>query len=138
MIYLKTDEEIELLRENNILVSETLAEVGRHIRPGVTTKELDSIAEDFIRAHGAVPAFLGYQGFPASLCVSVNEQVVHGIPSSKCVLREGDIVSVDVTAEIDGYNGDNAYTFKVGKVPENAEKLLEVTEAALYLSLIHI
>ena len=82
MIYLKTDEEIELLRENNILVSETLAEVGRHIRPGVTTKELDSIAEDFIRAHGAVPAFLGYQGFPASLCISVNEQVVHGIPSS--------------------------------------------------------
>ena len=95
MIYLKTDEEIELLRENNILVSETLAEVGRHIRPGVTTKELDSIAEDFIRAHGAVPAFLGYQGFPASLCISVNEQVVHGIPSSKCVLKEGDIVSVD-------------------------------------------
>ena len=132
MIYLKTDEEIELLRENNILVSETLAEVGRHIRPGVTTKELDSIAEDFIRAHGAVPAFLGYQGFPASLCISVNEQVVHGIPSSKCVLREGDIVSVDVTAEIDGFNGDNAYTFKVGKVPERAEKLLEVTEAALY------
>ena len=76
MIYLKTDEEIELLRENNILVSKTLAEVGRHIRPGVTTKELDSIAEDFIRAHGAVPAFLGYQGFPASLCISVNEQVV--------------------------------------------------------------
>ena len=132
MIYLKTDEEIELLRENNILVSKTLAEVGRHIRPGVTTKFLDSVAEDFIRAHGAVPAFLGYQGFPASLCISVNEQVVHGIPSSKCVLREGDIVSVDVTAEIDGYNGDNAYTFKVGKVPENAEKLLEVTEAALY------
>ena len=80
MIYLKTDEEIELLRENNVLVSKTLAEVGRHIRPGVTTKELDTIAEDFIRAHGAVPAFLGYQGFPASLCISVNEQVVHGIP----------------------------------------------------------
>ncbi len=89
MIYLKTDEEIELLRENNLLVSETLAEVGRHIRPGVTTKELDSIAEEFIRSHGAVPAFLGYQGFPASLCISVNEQVVHGIPSSTCVLKGG-------------------------------------------------
>ena len=86
-MYKRQDEEIELLRENNILVSKTLAEVGRHIRPGVTTKFLDSIAEDFIRAHGAVPAFLGYQGFPASLCVSVNEQVVHGIPSSKCVLK---------------------------------------------------
>ena len=93
MIYLKTDEEIELLRENNILVSETLAEVGRHIAPGVTTKELDKIAEDFIRSHGAVPAFLGYEGYPASLCISVNEQIVHGIPSSKCVLKEGDNVT---------------------------------------------
>ena len=79
MIYLKTEEEIELLRENNLLVSRTLAEVGRHIAPGVTTKELDTLAEDFIRSHGAVPAFLGYQGFPASLCISINEEVVHGI-----------------------------------------------------------
>ncbi len=86
MIHLKTDEEIELLRENNILVSETLAEVGRHIRPGVSTKELDKIAEDFIRSHGAVPACLGYEGFPATLCISVNEVVVHGIPSDKVVL----------------------------------------------------
>ena len=77
MIYLKTEEEIELLRENNLLVSRTLAEVGRHIAPGVTTKELDTLAEDFIRSHGAVPAFLGYQGFPASLCISINEEVVH-------------------------------------------------------------
>ena len=92
---IKTEEEIELLRENNLLVSRTLAEVGRHIAPGVTTKELDTLAEDFIRSHGAVPAFLGYQGFPASLCISINEEVVHGIPSSKRVLREGDIVSVD-------------------------------------------
>ena len=128
MIYLKTDEEIELLRENNILVSKTLAEVGRHIRPGVTTKFLDSVAEDFIRAHGAVPAFLGYQGFPASLCISVNEQVVHGIPSSKCVLKEGDIVSIDVGAIYEGFNGDNAWTFPCGKVSEEAQKL----------SLIHI
>ena len=132
MIYLKTDEEIELLRENNILVSETLAEVGRHIRPGVTTKFLDSIAEDFIRAHGAVPAFLGYQGFPASLCISVNEQVVHGIPSSKCVLKEGDIVSVDCGTFMKGFVGDSAYTFAVGEVAEEVRQLMEVTKEALY------
>ena len=92
MIYLKTDEEIGLLRENNILVSQALAEVGRHIKPGVTTKQLDKIAEDFIRSHGAIPAFLGYQGYPASACISVNDQVVHGIPSDKVVIKEGDIV----------------------------------------------
>ena len=92
MIYLKTDEEIELLRENNILVSQTLAEVGRHIKPGVTTKQLDRIIEDFIRSHGATPAFLGYQGYPASACISVNDQVVHGIPSDKVVIKEGDVV----------------------------------------------
>ena len=132
MIYIKTDEEIELLRENNILVSKTLAEVGRHIRPGVTTKFLDSIAEDFIRAHGAVPAFLGYQGFPASLCVSVNEQVVHGIPSSKCVLKEGDIVSVDCGTFMKGFVGDSAYTFAVGEVAEEVRQLMEVTKEALY------
>ena len=132
MIYIKTDEEIELLRENNILVSKTLAEVGRHIRPGVTTKFLDSIAEDFIRAHGAVPAFLGYQGFPASLCVSVNEQVVHGIPSSKCVLKEGDIVSVDCGTFMKGFVGDSAYTFAVGEVAGEVRQLMEVTKEALY------
>ena len=131
MIFLKTDEEIELLRENNILVSETLAEVGRHIRPGVTTKELDRIAEDFIRAHGAVPAFLGYQGYPASLCISVNEHVVHGIPSDKIVLKEGDIVSVDCGTFMKGFVGDSAYTFAVGEVSAEARKLMEVTKEAL-------
>ena len=132
MIHLKTNEEIELLRENNILVSETLAEVGRHIQPGVTTKELDRIAEDFIRAHGAVPAFLGYQGYPASLCISINEQVVHGIPSDKVVLKEGDIVSVDCGTFMKGFVGDSAYTFAVGEVSAEARKLLEVTKEALY------
>ncbi|MDE5907026.1 MAG: type I methionyl aminopeptidase [Alistipes sp.] len=132
MIHLKTDEEIELLRENNLLVSETLAEVGRHIRPGITTLELDRIAEDFIRAHGAVPAFLGYQGFPASLCISVNEQVVHGIPSADCVLREGDIVSVDCGTFMKGFVGDSAYTFAVGEVSEEVRQLMEVTKEALY------
>ena len=95
MIYLKTDEEIELLRENNLLVSRALAEVGRNIRPGVTTLFLNNIAEEFIRDNGAEPAFLGYQGYPASACISVNEQVVHGIPSDR-VIEEGDIVSVDL------------------------------------------
>ena len=130
MIYLKTDE--ELLRENNILVSETLAEVGRHIAPGVTTKELDKIAEDFIRSHGAVPAFLGYEGYPASLCISVNEQIVHGIPSSKCVLKEGDIVSVDCGTFMKGFVGDSAYTFAVGEIAEEVRQLLDVTKEALY------
>ena len=132
MISLKTDEEIELLRENNLLVSQTLAEVGRHIRPGVTTKELDRIAEDFIRAHGAVPAFLGYEGYPASLCISINEQVVHGIPSDKVVLKEGDIVSVDAGTFMKGFVGDSAYTFMVGEVGEEVRRLLEVTKEALY------
>ena len=131
MIHLKTNEEIELLRENHLLVSETLAEVGRHIRPGVTTKELDRVAEEFIRSHGAVPAFLGYQGFPASLCVSVNDQVVHGIPSDKVVLKEGDIVSVDCGTFMKGFVGDSAYTFAVGEVGEEVRQLLEVTKEAL-------
>jgi len=132
MIHLKTDEEIELLRENNILVSETLAEVGRHIRPGVSTKELDKIAEDFIRSHGAVPAFLGYEGYPGSLCISVNEEVVHGIPSAKVVLKEGDMVSVDCGTFMKGFVGDSAYTFAVGEVGEEVRRLMEVTKEALY------
>ena len=132
MIYLKTEEEIELLRENNILVSKTLAEVGRHIKPGVTTKQLDRIIEDFIRSNGATPAFLGYQGYPASACISVNDQVVHGIPSDKIVIKEGDIVSVDVGTFMKGFVGDSAYTFAVGEVSDDARQLLEVTKEALY------
>ncbi len=132
MIYLKSAEEIELLRENNILVSKTLAEVGRHIKEGVTTKELDRIAEAFIRDHGAVPAFLGYQGFPASLCISINENVVHGIPSDKCVLKEGDIVSVDCGTFLKGFVGDSAYTFAVGEIAKEVKQLIDVTKEALY------
>ena len=132
MIYLKTDEEIELLRENNLLVSQTLAEVARHIKPGVTTKQLDKIAEDFIRSHGATPAFLGYGGYPATACISVNEQVVHGIPSEQTVIREGDIVSVDLGTFMKGFVGDSAYTFAVGEVSAEVRKLLEVTKEALY------
>ncbi len=131
MIHVKTEEEIALLRENNLLVSRTLAEVGKHIAPGVTTKRLDEIAEDFIRSHGAVPAFLGYQGFPASLCIAVNEEVVHGIPSDKKVLREGDIVSVDCGTLWKGFVGDSAYTFAVGGVSPEARMLMQVTREAL-------
>ena len=131
MIYLKTNEEIELLRENNILVSKALAEVGKHIKPGVTTKELNKIAEDFIRSHGAIPSFLGYEGYPASACISVNEQVVHGIPSDY-VIKEGDIVSVDLGTFMKGFNGDSAYTFAVGEIGDDVRQLLEVTKEALY------
>lgn len=131
MIYLKTNDEIELLRENNILVSQTLAEVGKHIKPGVTTRELDRIAEDFIRAHGAIPSCLGYEGYPAATCISVNEQVVHGIPSDY-VIKEGDIVSVDLCTFMKGFNGDSAYTFAVGEIDHEVRQLLEVTKEALY------
>lgn len=131
MIYLKTQEEVELLRENNLLVSATLAEVGKHIKPGVTTLELDRIAEEFIRSHGAVPGFLGYGGFPNTLCVSVNENVVHGIPSSYA-LREGDIVSVDCGTILKGFYGDSAYTFGVGEIAPEVEQLLRVTKESLY------
>ena len=131
MIYLKTDEEIELLRENNLLVSRALAEVGRNIRPGVTTLFLNKIAEEFIRDNGAEPAFLGYQGYPASACISVNEQVVHGIPSER-VIEEGDIVSVDLGTFLKGFVGDSAYTFAVGEVADDVRQLMEVTKEALY------
>lgn len=131
MIEIKTQEQVELLRENNQLVSLTLAEVGKRIRPGVTTLELDAFAEEFIRSHGAVPGFLGYGGFPNTLCISVNEQVVHGIPSSYA-LREGDIVSVDCGTIMKGFYGDSAYTFKVGNISPDVERLLQVTKEALY------
>jgi methionyl aminopeptidase len=131
MIKLKTEEEIELLRENALLVSKTLAEVGKHVAPGVTTLELNKIAETFIRDHGAVPAFLGYNGFPYALCMSVNDVVVHGFASDN-YLKEGDIVSVDCGTILKGFYGDSAYTFPVGKVSDETAKLLEVTKESLY------
>ena len=121
-----------MLRENNLLVSQTLAEVARHLKPGVTTRQLDKVAEDFIRSHGATPAFLGYGGFPATACISVNEQVVHGIPSDDTVIREGDIVSVDLGTFMKGFVGDSAYTFAVGAVSDEVRRLLDVTKEALY------
>ena len=119
------------MRENGILVSRTLAEVGKTVAPGVTTLELNRVAETFIRDHGAIPSFLGYEGFPAALCISVNDVVVHGFPSDY-VLREGDIVSVDCGTLYKGYNGDSAYTFPVGEVDAETRKLLDVTKASLY------
>lgn len=135
MIYLKTDEEIELMREANQLVGKTLAEVGKHVAPGVSTLQLDKIAEEFIRDHGAVPAFLGYGGFPNSICASVNEQVVHGIPSSSKFLNEGDIISVDCGTILNGYVGDSAYTFCVGEVDPKVKDLLKTTKESLYLGI---
>jgi len=131
MIKPKTQEEIEILRENALMVSKTLAEVGRHIEPGVTTKELDAIAERYIRSLGAEPGFLGYEGYPATLCLSVNEVVVHGFPSNN-KLKEGDIVSVDCGTKYRGFYGDSAYTFPVGKVSEETQALLDATKASLY------
>ncbi|MGN1246366.1 MAG: type I methionyl aminopeptidase [Muribaculaceae bacterium] len=136
MIYLKTDEEIELLRAANQIVARTLAEVAKVIAPGVTTLKLDAVAEEYIRSQGAVPGFKGYGGFPGTLCVSVNENVVHGIPSNYA-LREGDIVSVDCGAVKDGYNGDSTYTFCVGEVDEEVKRLLRTTKESLYIGIEH-
>lgn len=134
MIHLKSAEEIEILRKCNILVSKTLAEVAKLIKPGVTTLQLDQKAEEFIRAHGAEPAFLGYRGFPKSLCTSVNSEVVHGIPSDY-VLKEGDIISVDCGVKMKGYYGDSAYTFPVGEISNDVRKLLKITRESLFLGI---
>ena len=130
MLYLKTDEEIGLLRDSNMLVSKTLAEVARFIGPGVTTLYLDTVAETFIRDNGGIPAFKGYGGFPNTLCTSVNDEVVHGIPSGY-ILKEGDIISVDCGVILNGWYGDSAYTFAVGEIDEEVRRLLEFTRASL-------
>lgn len=136
-IFLKTEDEIELMRQANQLVGKTLGELAKHIKPGVTTLALDRIAEEFIRDHGATPTFKNFPNpngapFPASICTSVNDVVVHGIPSSKTVLREGDIISIDCGTFLNGYNGDSCYTFPVGEVSDEVKKLLKTTKDALY------
>lgn len=131
IIYIRSLKEIEKIRESNRIVAETLSLLKTEIRPGVSTLELDKIAEDFIRGHDAKPAFKGYNGFPASICTSINEQVVHGIPSKR-VLQEGDIIGIDIGALKDGYYGDSAYTFAVGKVDDEKLRLMRVTEESLY------
>lgn len=130
MIYLKTPEEIEKMRGAADLVSRTLAEVARWIEPGVTTKRLDTIAFEFIRDNGGKPACLGYQGFPGTLCIEVNETVVHGFPSDY-QLREGDIVGIDTVAELDGFNGDSCYTFAVGEIDRDKKALCRTTRESL-------
>ena len=136
MIFLKTDEEIELLRQANLLVGKTLAELAKIIQPGVTTRQLDKVADTFIRDHGAEPTFLGFPNpyggpFPASICTSVNDQVVHGIPNDN-PLEEGDIVSVECGTLLNGFNGDSCYTFCVGEVSPEVMQLLKTTKESLY------
>ncbi len=132
MIYLKTQDEIELLRQSNLLVSRTQAELAKIIQPGVTTAKLDKIAEEFIRDHGAIPSFKGYSGFPASICASVNSEIVHGIPSEKVVLKDGDIISIDCGTFMNGFCGDSAYTFQVGDVKQEIVDLLNATKESLF------
>ncbi len=131
MIFIKTAEEIELLRASNLLVSRALAEVGKAIKPGVSTRKLDKIAEEYLRDHGGIPGFLGYNGFPATLCTSLNDEVVHGIPSDK-ELEEGDILSVDCGVKLQGYFGDSAYTFPVGRPSEENRSLMLHTRESLF------
>jgi len=134
MIYYKTDAELEIQRQSSLLVGKTLAEVAKVMEPGVKTKKLDKIAEEFILDNGAKPGFKGYGGFPATLCISVNDEVVHGIPGER-ELIEGDIVSVDCGTIWNGFYGDSAYTFEVGEVAGEVHWLLERTKQSLYLGI---
>lgn len=131
MIVSKSKTELELMREAGKIVALTHRLLAENIRPGISTKELDSLAEDFIRKQGAVPSFKGYHGYPASICTSVNEELVHGIPGSR-ILKDGDIISIDIGAQIHGFHGDSAWTYPVGNISEEAVQLLRVTEESLY------
>jgi len=130
----KTSEEIESIRVSSLLVGDTLAEVAALLKPGITTIELDRIAETFIRDHQSVPAFKGYNGFPGSLCISINVEVVHGIPGKR-ELKEGDVVSIDCGVIHEGYFGDSAYTFIIGEGTDVSRNLLKVTKESLYLGI---
>ena len=139
-VFLKTEDEIELMRQANQLVGKTLGELAKHIKPGVTTLQLDKIADEFIRDHGAVPTFKGFPNpyggpFPASICTSVNDVVVHGVPNEQTVLKDGDIISIDCGTLLNGFNGDSAYTFCVGEVSEEVKRLLKTTKESLYLGI---
>lgn len=134
MIHVKTNAEVELMRESALLVSATLAEVASILKPGVTTLEVDRLAEAYIRDHGALPSFKNLYGYPFSTCISVNDAVVHGFPGSH-VLKEGDIVSVDIGAFLNGFHGDSAYTFALGSIPEEVSRLLLVTRQSLLLGI---
>ncbi|MCG8483954.1 MAG: type I methionyl aminopeptidase [Clostridia bacterium] len=132
MIVIKNENEIKLMREAGRVVALVLEEIENSLKPGITTEELDIIAEDLIRKHNMIPAFKGYNGFPASICVSINEEVVHGIPSSDRKINEGDIVSIDVGTIYKGYHGDAARTFAVGDISDEAKNLIEVTKNSFY------
>ncbi|OLO27151.1 type I methionyl aminopeptidase [Alkalihalophilus pseudofirmus] len=134
MIICKTEREIAIMREAGKIVALTHQELKKHIQPGITTKELDNIAEKLIRSYDAVPSFKGYNGFTGSICASVNEELVHGIPGKR-VLKAGDIISIDIGAQYNGYHGDSAWTYAVGDIAENDQKLMDVTEASLYKGL---
>ncbi|MCM3620447.1 type I methionyl aminopeptidase [Sutcliffiella horikoshii] len=131
MIICKTPRELEIMREAGKIVALTHQELKKHIVPGVTTKQLDDIAEKFIRKHDAIPSFKGYNGFRGSICASVNEELVHGIPGDR-VLKDGDIISIDIGAKYNGYHGDSAWTYAVGNISDETKRLLEVTEQSLY------
>lgn len=135
MIIIKTSEEIKKIRQACWIVAKVLAELRDYLKEGLTTKQVEVFIEEMIRKMKGIPAFKGYRGYPASACISINEQVVHGIPSEKVFIKEGDIVSVDVGVILDGFYGDAAYTYPIGKISKNAEKLLKVTEEALYLGI---
>lgn len=132
MITIKSSREIELMKEAGRIVALAHQEVEKHVKPGVTTLELDQIVEKVIRKNGATPSFKGYGGFPGSACTSVNDQVVHGIPSNKVILKEGDIISIDIGAYYKGYHGDSAWTYPVGTIDDETRQLLEVTKQSLF------
>jgi methionyl aminopeptidase len=134
MIICKTPRELDIMRVAGKIVALTHQELQKFIKPGVTTKELDSIAEKFIRQHDAIPSFKGYNGFTGSICASVNEELVHGIPGDR-LLKNGDIISIDIGAKYNGYHGDSAWTYAVGEISEETQKLLDVTEQSLYKGL---
>lgn len=131
MIILKSEHEIEYIRQASQLTAKTLTELIKHVKPGVTTKELDTIAEDYIRSHGGIPSCKGYYDYPATICASVNEEVVHGIPGNR-KLKNGDVISIDLVSSINGYHGDSAITVPVGKINSKVKNLLQVTEEALF------
>ncbi len=132
MVVLKTAGELQRMQRACQISAQALQKAGEAIKPGVTTEDIDALIYDFILSQGAKPSFLHYGGFPKSACISINDEIIHGIPSKKTVIKSGDIVSVDVGATIDGFHGDNAYTFPAGEISDEAKKLLEVTKDSLY------
>lgn len=132
MIVLKTSRELALMKEACRISAGALRVAGEAVKPGISTWEIDKIAYDYIKSQGAEPNFLNLYGFPATACISVNDEVIHGIPSKKCILKEGDIVSIDLGAKLHGYNGDNAATFACGEISEEAKRLIDTTRESLY------